>query len=207
MTVRLYQPFMLGDGWQLTMREDIRLLDTNQKGVDNPDGTWQAHLGDMFAQAALKTPEMAPGLSADLGLRVVFPTGNLPPYGTGRFQIGPHFGFIWDLSAPAGMVTLAPLVRYMQSFGYEPAHSTATSEFQVHPIIAVNPLPGVTLALWREHPMILDARTDKWFIPFDIMLCYEIAPHLSLSAGVAASLVADSKRYDNIIYGRVAFSF
>src|SRR5262249_18064885 len=97
LTLRFYQPFFFGDGWQLTMREDIRGLDTNEIGADNPTGTWHAHLGDMFAQGALKTPEMAPGLRADLGLRVLFPTGDLPPYSTGRFQIGPHLGFIWDV--------------------------------------------------------------------------------------------------------------
>src|ERR687887_55011 len=83
-------------------------------------GALLVHTGDWFAQAALKTPDMAPGLSADLGLRVLFPTGNLPPFSTGRYQIGPHFGLIWDLPGEARVVTLAPLVRYMQSFGYQP---------------------------------------------------------------------------------------
>jgi len=207
MTLRLYQPFMLGNGWQLTMREDIRGLDTNQKGVDNPDGLRGAHLGDSFAQASLKTPGMAPGLAVDFGIRVQFPTGNLPPYGTGRFQIGPHLGFIWDLPTPVSMVTLAPLVRYMQSFGDTPANSTATSEIQFHPVIAVKPLTGLTVAFWREHPLILDTRDNKWFIPFDVIVSYEIVPHLSVGVGVAASLVAQAAQYDNIVYGRVVFSF
>jgi hypothetical protein len=207
LTLRLYQPFFFANDWQLTMREDIRGLYTNQLGTDNPDGTWQAHLGDMFAQAALKTPRMAPGLSADLGLRVQFPTGDLPPYGTGRFQIGPHFGLIWDLTGALSTITLAPLARYMQSFGDQPAHSTATSEFQLHPIIALKPWTGMAVTLWREHPFILDTLTNRWFIPFDVMVSYEVVPHLSLAVGVAYSLVAVYPQYDNILYGRVAFSF
>ncbi len=207
LTARLYQPFFLGDGWQLTMREDIRMLYSNEIGTDNPTGAWLVHTGDWFAQAALKTPHMAPGLSADLGLRVLFPTGNLPPFSTGRYQIGPHFGLIWDLPGEASAVTLAPLVRYMQSFGYQPEHSTATNELQVHPIVALKPWTGLAITLWREHPFLLDTRTNKWFIPFDAMVSYEVVPHLSIGAGVAVSLLADYPQYDNIIYGRVALSF
>src|SRR5690349_15924728 len=66
LTARFYQPFFLGDGWQITMREDIRMLYSNEVGTDNPTGAWLVHTGDWFAQAALKTPHMAPGLSADL---------------------------------------------------------------------------------------------------------------------------------------------
>jgi hypothetical protein len=39
------------------------------------------------------------------------------------------------------------------------------------------------------------------------MVSYEIVPHLSLSVGVAVSLLADNPQYTNIVYGRVAFSF
>lgn len=207
LTLRFYQPFFFGDGWQLTMREDIRGLDTNQIGVDNPAGAWQAHLGDMFAQGALKTPDMAPGLRADLGLRVLFPTGDLPPYSTGRFQIGPHLGLIWDVPSTDGILTFAPLMRYMQSFGDQPKHSTATSEFQLHPIIAVKPGTGWAIMLWREHPWILDALTNRWFIPLDVMVTHEIVPHLSLGVGVAVGMVNDNPQYNNIVYGRIAFSF
>jgi hypothetical protein len=34
LTVRLYQPFFLGDGWQLMMREDIRTLYSDEVGPD-----------------------------------------------------------------------------------------------------------------------------------------------------------------------------
>jgi hypothetical protein len=207
LTLRLYQPFFFDNGWQLTIREDIRGLYTNQIGVDNPDGVWRAHLGDMFAQAALKTPPVAPGLSVDLGLRFLFPTGNLPPFSTGRYQIGPHLGLIWDLPGWAHMITLAPLVRYMQSIGDKPLHSTETTELQFHPIIAVKPWTGWAVSLWREHPFILDTSTNRWFIPLDVMVSWEIIPHLSLGVGGAVSLLADNPQYNHIVYGRVALSF
>ena len=207
LTLRFYQPLHLGDGWQLTMREDVRGLSTNEKGPANPDGSWRAHLGDMFVQAALKTPPLAPGLAVDLGLRLVFPTGYLPPYGTGRFEIGPHFGFIWDLPAPVSMVTLAPLVSYLTSVGDGPNHSTESSVVQLHPIVSFRPLTGLTICLWREHPLILDTRTNRWFIPFDAIASYEIMPGLSLGVGAAARLGGSNPLFDNIVYGRVALSF
>jgi hypothetical protein len=206
-TLRFYERFLLADDWQLTMREDIRGIDTNKIGADNPTGAWQAHLGDMFVQGALKTPEMAPGLRADLGLRVLFPTGNLPPYSTGRYEIGPHFGLIWDVPNTAGVVTLAPLVRYMQSIGDQPAHSTPTSEIQLRPIIAVQPGTGWSISLWREHPWLLDTLTNRWFIPLDVMVTHQVVPHLSLGVGVSVGLINDNPQYNNIVYGRIAFSF
>jgi hypothetical protein len=207
LTLRFYQPFQLPGGWQVTMREDIRGLSTNEKGPDNPDGAWRAHLGDMFVQAALKTPPVAPGLAVDLGLRFVFPTAGLPPYGTGRFQMGPHFGFIWDLPASAGMVTLAPLVSYLTSVGDGPRQSVESSVLQFHPIVSVRPWAGLTICLWREHPLILDTRTNRWFIPFDAIASYEIMPHLSLGVGAAVRLAGENRLFDNIVYGRVALSF
>ena len=207
LTLRLYQPFFFGNGWQLTMREDIRGLYTNQIGRDNPDGAWRANLGDMFGQAALKTPQIAPGLSVDLGLRVVFPTGGLSPFGTGRYQIAPHLGLIWDLPGWASPITLAPLVRYFQSLGTGVEHSDQTAKMEFHPIIAAKLGDGWTVLLWREHPMILDTLTNRWFIPLDVMVNWEVMPRLSIGIGGAVSLVANYPQYNNIAYARAALSF
>jgi hypothetical protein len=95
----------------------------------------------------------------------------------------------------------------MQSFGEQPPHSVATAEVQLHPIIAVKPWTGWMLALWREHPMILNTLTNRWFIPLDAMVTWELMPRLSVGIGTSLSLVADYRQYDNIVYGRVALSF
>jgi hypothetical protein len=66
---------------------------------------------------------------------------------------------------------------------------------------------GFALAHGGDSALILDARTNKWFVRFGVMVSHEILPHLSLSAGVAVSLLADNPQYNNIVYGRVALSF
>src|SRR5271169_2627074 len=43
-TLRLYQPFELGQGWRLTMREDIFGINTNQEGQDNRDQQWRSNI-------------------------------------------------------------------------------------------------------------------------------------------------------------------
>jgi hypothetical protein len=207
LTLRFYQHFLLPDDWQLIMREDVRTLYGNEVGPDDPRGTWLVHSGDWFAQGVLKTPPVAPGLAVLLGLRVVFPTGNLPPFGTGRFVAGPLFAFVWDPPGTNGTITLAPHVAYFQSFGGQPEHSVPTSAFEFRPIISLKGWPGWAITFWREHPIALDALTNRWFVPIDAMVTREIVPHLSVGVGVAVGLVSDFPQFSNIVYGRVAFSF
>ena len=207
LTLRFYQPFFFGHGWQLTMREDIPTLYTNQTGPDNPTGAWLLHSDDMFGQAAIKTPEIAPGLTADFGLRVVFPTGDLKPFGTGRYQIAPHFGLVWDLPGWASAISIAPLARYFQSLGDGVKRSDATSKVEIHPILAARLSEDWMITLWREHPLILNTLTNQWFIPLDVMVHWQALPNLSIGLGGAVSLVANYPQYSNMIYTRFALSF
>jgi hypothetical protein len=207
LTLRFYQHFLLPDGWQLILREDVRTLYANEIGPDDPRGAWLAHSGDWFAQGVLRTPPVAPGLTVLLGPRLVFPTGNLPPFGTGRLVAGPLFAFVWEPPGANGAITLAPHVAYLQSFGDQPERSVPTSAFEFRPIVSLKGVPGWAVNFWREHPITLDALTNRWFVPIDAMVSHEIVPHLSVGVGVALSLVADYPQYNNIVYGRVAFSF
>jgi hypothetical protein len=59
-TLRLYQPFELGNGWRLTMREDIFGINTNQEDQDNRDQQWRSNIGDIFVQGSLATPRSPP---------------------------------------------------------------------------------------------------------------------------------------------------
>lgn len=136
-SLRLYQPFALYSGRRLTKREDIRGIDTNQTGQDNRSGQWRSNIGDIFVQATLATPEMAPGLKANLGLRVEFPTGGLKPFGDGRYQVAPHFGLDSTLPGSASFMTFSPLARYFQTFGDMPPHGTDISQIHFYPTVKV----------------------------------------------------------------------
>ena len=103
--------------------------------------------------------------------------------------------------------SLEQIVNYLTSVGDQPLHSSETNVLLFHPIVSLRPLDGLTISLWREHPIILDTATNRWFVPFDAMASYAIIPHLSLSVGVAVPLGGSNRVYDSIVYGRVAFSF
>ena len=136
-TLRLYQPFELGQGWRLTMREDIFGINTNQEGQDNRDQQWRSNIGDIFVQGSLATPPIATDLNADLGMRVVFPTGGLKPFGDGYYQLAPHFGLDFQRVGGFEWLAFAPLARYFRTVGATVPHGTDISQVQFHPVVAV----------------------------------------------------------------------
>jgi hypothetical protein len=207
LTLRFYQPFDLGKDWHLTMREDIPFIRTDQIGQDNLDGQWKANIGDMFVQGSLATPSMAPGLSADLGLRLVFPTGGLKPFGDGYYQLAPHFGFDWKLPGLFDRFGFAPLARYFRSVGATVPHGTEINQLQLHPVVSMRLNDAWSVVLWQENKIIYDFLTTGWFVPIDILVKYQINPALSVGLGGAVGLLQSYPQYDNIIYGRLSVTF
>lgn len=206
-TLRLFQPFALGSGWKLTMREDIPGIYTNQVGQDNLNQSWNANIGDVFGQASLSTPPIAPGLSADLGLRLYFPTGQLKPFGDGSFRIAPHFGFDWSAPGSDKRFGFAPLARYVRSIGYAPPHYTDINQIQFHPVVRAKMGEKWTFTMWEEKEIIYDTITEGWFIPLDFMVHWQALPKVSIALGAARSLYASYPQFDNTVYGRLKISY
>jgi len=206
-TLRLFQPFPLGNGWTLTMREDIPGIYTNQIGQDNPTQQWNANIGDIFAQASLSTPPIAPGLSADVGMRVYFPTGGLKPFGEGSFRIAPHFGLDWTLPGSDDRFGFAPLARYIRSIGYTPPHYTDINQVQFHPVVRAKMGEKWLFTMWQEKEIIYDFITQGWFIPLDFMVHWQVMPKVSIALGAARSLYASYPQYDNMVYGRLRITY
>lgn len=206
-TVRLRQPFALGTGWTLTMREDIPGIFTNQIGQDNPTQSWNANIGDIFVQASLSTPSIAAGLFADFGLRLYFPTGGLKPFGDGSLRIAPHFGVDWMLPGNDSRFAFAPLARYVRSVGYTPAHYTDINQIQFHPIVRAKMGENWSFSMWQEKEIIYDTITAGWFIPLDFMVHWQALPTVSVALGAARSLYASYPQYDNTVYGRLRITY
>jgi len=206
-TLRLFQPFALGSGWKLTMREDIPGIYTNQVGTDNPGQQWNANIGDVFAQAALSTPQMAPDFFADLGMRIYFPTGGLKPFGDGSFRVAPHLGFDWTIPGSEGQFAVAPLARYIRSVGYAPPHFTDINQVQFHPVIRAKMGENWLFSMFEEKEIIYDMITQGWFVPLDFMIHWQALPNLSIALGAARSLYASYPQYENTVYGRLKVTF
>jgi hypothetical protein len=205
--LRFYEPFELGKGWYLTLREDVPGIRTNQIGEDNKAGQWLTNFGDVFVQASLATPPVARDLNADLGLRVLFPTGALKPFGDGYYQVAPHFGLDWRSAFGIEWLRVAPLVRYFRSIGAVVPHGTEISQIQFHPVVVLRLGEAWSLRFWEENAMVYDALTGGLFVPIDAYLSYRINPALSLAVGGAVRTQGSYAQYDNMIYGRAGMTF
>jgi len=206
-TLRLYQPFNLSEGWRLTFREDIPGIRTNQIGEDNKAGQWLTNIGDVFVQGSLATPPVAHNINADFGLRVLFPTGSLKPFGDGYYQLAPHFGIDWKSPAGLDWLSFAPLVRYFRTVGAIIPHGTEISQFQIHPVVRLRLSETLSIKLWEENSIIYDALTAGWFVPIDAYLSIRVDPALSLGLGGSVRIHGSYAQYDNMIYSRASWTF
>jgi hypothetical protein len=164
-------------------------------------------IGDVFAQAALSTPQMAPGFFADLGMRIYFPTGGLKPFGNGSFRVAPHFGFDWTIPGSEGQFAVAPLARYIRSVGYAPPHLADIKQVQFHPVIRAKMGEKWLFSMFEEKEIIYDMITQGWFVPLDFMVHWQALPNLSIALGAARSLYASYPQYENTVYGRLKVTF
>lgn len=152
-------------------------------------------------------PPIAPGLSAELGMRVYFPTGGLKPFGDGSYRLAPHFGLDWTLPGTADRFAFAPLARYVRSVGYAPPHSTDIDQVQFHPVVRVRIGDAWLFTMWQEKDIIYDAITRGWFIPLDAMVHWQVSPAFSIGLGAAHALYSSYPQYENTVYGRLKITF
>lgn len=207
--LRFTQPFRLPDDWRVSLRADLPLLYTDKSGSANPDGDYKAHIGDMLGQIIFTTPRIAPGITANIGARVQFPTGGESPFGSSQYKLGPQAGFTWILADVASGfgVALDPLVRYY--YGVHPTEPkiTTTREIDLYPEIRFEFPEAWTIALWQENPIVYNKRAGTWFVPFDIMVTKKIDNRFEVGAGAAVRLTGEDPNYKYIIYGRVSAYF
>jgi hypothetical protein len=206
-TLRLYQPVDLGEGWRLTLREDIPGIRTNQIGEDNKAGQWLTNIGDIFVQGSLATPPIARRLNADLGMRVIFPTGGLKPFGDGYYQVAPHFGLDWKAPGDFAWLGLAPLVRYFRTVGAPVPHGTEISQVQFHPVVSLRLGERWSIRFWEENAIVYDTLTGGLFVPIDAYIAFRIDSALSLAVGGAVRTHGSYAQYDNMVYSRLGLTF
>jgi hypothetical protein len=205
--LRLYQDIMLGDGWHLRLREDLPIVTTDKIGHDNEDGNWSTHIGDAFLQAVVTTPEIAENTTLEFGLRTVFPTGGLSPFGDGSWQLGPQAGISHRFENVADGLVIAPTARYL--FRVHKAYDDADpyKQWQLYPRAELTFAEKWELGFWVENPIVYDNVTDRWFVPLDVMVTHRFEGPISLAAGFATALVDRQPEYKHMVYGRFAIRF
>lgn len=205
--VRLYQDFALGDGWHLRLREDVPIVTTDKIGHDNEDGNWSTNIGDAFLQAVVTTPEIAENTTLEFGLRTVFPTGGLSPFGDGSWQLGPQAGISHRFPNVADGLVIAPTARYL--FSVHKAYDDADSykQWQLYPRAELSFGDKWEIGLWLENPIIYDNVTNRWFVPLDVMVTHRFEGPISLAAGYATAIIDRQPEYKHMVYGRFTIRF
>ncbi len=205
--LRVYQDIALGDGWHLRLREDLPIVITDKTGHDNRDGNWSTHIGDAFLQAVVTTPEIAANTTLEFGLRTVFPTGGLSPFGKGSWQLGPMAGISHRIPDIAEGLAIAPTGRYLFSVAKAYDDAADFRQWQLYPRLELSLPDKWEIGLWVENPIIYDDVTDRWFVPLDLMLTHRLEGPLSLGLGFATAIVDRQPEYKHMIYGRLAIRF
>jgi hypothetical protein len=205
--VRIYQDIRLGDGWHLRLREDLPIVTTDKIGHDNEDGNWSTNIGDAFLQAVVTTPEIAENTTLEFGLRTVFPTGGLSPFGDGSYQLGPQAGISHRFPDVADGLVIAPTARYL--FSVHKAYDDADTykQWQLYPRAELTFAETWEIGLWVENPIVYDNVTNHWFVPLDVMLTHRFEGPIRLSAGYATAIIDRQPEYKHMVYGRFAIRF
>jgi len=202
---RVYAPFDMGGGWTFTQRVDLPFYYTDRRGSENPDGEWKAGLGDWFVEESLTTPELAKATRATLGVRFVFPTGGLSPFGSGQYQWAPSAALTYtsaELNA-----TFAPLARYFMSYHANEAGAGQVRRLDLYPQVTKRFDDGWALGFWIENGISYNKASEKWFVPVDVMLIKRMSKDLEFMLGGAYGMVRDDPQYLTQIYGRVTLYF
>jgi hypothetical protein len=202
---RFYIPFDVGGGWTFTQRLDFPLYYTNKSGPENTDGGWKAGLGDWFAEETLGTPQLSKNTKASFGVRLVFPTGGLSPFGSGQYQWAPTAGISYAL--PDAGLTLAPLARYFMSFHASDDGAAKVRKLDLYPTLTQRIGEGWSLGLYVENPISYNDVTNKWFVPIDAMLIRRVSKGLEYAVGGAYAMVKDDPQYRSMVYGRLTIYF
>ena len=202
---RFYIPFDIGSGWTFTQRVDLPMYYTDRTGPENPSGEWKAGIGDWYVEESLTTPELGKGTRGNLGVRFVFPTGGLSPFGSGQYQWAPTVG-LTHVSQELDM-TFAPLARYFMSTHANEEGAGRVRRLDLYPQVTKRFDGGWALGFWIENGISYNKVTEKWFVPVDVMLIKRLSKDLELMVGGAYGAVRDDPQYLTQVYGRLTFYF
>ena len=202
---RVYAPFSLGSGWTFTQRADFPIYYTNRAGPENSDGGWKAGIGDWFVEETLGTPELAKNTKASVGVRFVFPTGGLSPFGSGQYQWAPTVSMSYAM--PDAGLTLSPIARYFMSYHASEDAAAKVRRLDLYPTVTQRIAQGWSVSFYNENAISYNDITNKWFVPIDAMLIRRASKDLEYGLGAAYGIKKDDPQYKSMVYGRLTLYF
>ncbi len=203
-TARADVPFTLGGGWQLSLRVDVPYGWSNVPSSDNPDAEARNGLTDTLVQGLLIAP--AGGRWAyGFGAQVIFPTASEDSMGAGKYQLVPSLGVKYDLGKWSRGAWCAALVRQAFDVASKDDDRPYVNQTYVQPIVNLM-LPRLWFLTFAPEARY-DWRTERWFVPFDLLVGKMVTANLVVSLEYKNAIVDDLPLYSQEVEARIGFLF
>lgn len=206
---RLFVPWVFANQWIATLRTDVPVLYTNNKGPANRDGGYALGIGNVFFEPILDTAPVLPNLTLRTSLRFVLKSPDGPPFGVdNQYQIAPGAGFTYRMPDVLRGVTFSPYFRWIRGFNGDESSTQLIDTLQMIPATTFRLADGWSFAFYGENPITYNRNTNRWFAPIDMLLIYRATDNLEFAFG-GATKVGDpaGAPYDYVINGRVTLFF
>lgn len=204
-TLRADKPFVLAPAWQLALRADLPLAYNNVPSPDNPGGDWEAGLSDILVQALL-IKGLDQRSAVAFGAQLIFPTASQDQFGTGKYQIVPTAAYRLALPEITPGSFGALLVRYAVDYAGDDRRA-GIGELSVAPILNVSLPDRWFVTLFPGDAIKYNTKTEKWWVPLDVMVGRLLTPRMVGSVQVTVPLVKDYHLFDFAVEARLGFFF
>lgn len=207
LTEKVYVPLGASGAWRFTGRVDMPFLYTNKEGSGNPNGDWAFHVGDSLTELDVTAPPVAANLTLGGSLRLVWPTGGQPPFGSEQYQWAPSLYLNYRVPNFGYGMSFHPLVRYFMSYQANSAGAAKIRKLDLYPTVAFDLPDQWFMALYPENPIKYNEITRQWFVPFEAMVGKDISERLHLQFGGAVKLGGNDPQYQYLLEALVELRF
>jgi hypothetical protein len=192
------------DGWKLNVRFDMPFVANDVPSQDNPSGGWEFGTGEFLAQGLLIAPPDGK-FTYGVGLQTIFPTASEDQFGSGRYQIAPTIGGVYQLPEISRGSFAGLLVRnFFDVGGFDEREQI--NELSIQPLFNIA-LPDRAFLTFQPDLRIDWEDDAAVFLPFDVTIGKRIGKNTVISVELQAPLVSDQDRFDFKAEFRIGFFF
>ncbi len=206
-TFRVDKPFPLDNGWKLSTRFDLPLVYSEAPSRDNPNGDWEAGVGDFLAQAVLIAPRQGSWVAA-VGVQTLWPIATQDQFGTGKYQLAPLVAAVhYPDWLPPGSFFAGVVQDYFDVGGK--GNRADIHELSIKPVVNVNfPDPSGPWFVTFAPDMRVNWEDDnKWHVPFNMTLGKMLGKKTVISVEWNQTIVDSYDKYDWQLVFRIGFFF
>lgn len=204
-TLRADKPFALGDGWKLSTRIDLPFSRSDViTPLENSDGGYELGISDTLIQALLVTPPKGKVAYA-FGAQLIIPTGSDDQFTTGKWQLVPSAGIVYQLPEISRGTFVGLVVRDAFSF----AGKDSREDINVLSLQPIFNWQGPNRWFVTLAPEAKFNTRDDWklFLPVDITVGRKLNATTVASLQADVALINEYEQYDWQVEARLGFFF